>query len=119
MPTIGSVPTNAPFALNLFAGFGTSCTSLLLGEDDRHGDAAWYGGVTAAADGLFVAEALRWFGFNITMKIYLDSSAALGVCLRIGVGKIRSLEVKALWLQATIREKELSAFKIKGLEEPS
>ena len=42
---------------------------------------------------------LKDMGIVVKIQLTLDASAALGVLQRQGVGKIRHLEVGALWLQ--------------------
>ena len=43
-----------------------------------------------------------------------DSSAAVGICSRQGLGKLRHLECTSLWIQQRIRHGELEVRKIKG-----
>ena len=42
------------------------------------------------------------------MEVYLDSSAARGVFQRQGVGRVRHLEVKSLWVQEALQRKLFS-----------
>ena len=44
-------------------------------------------------------------GHPIKMEVFLDSSAARGVFQRQGVGRIRHLEVKSLWVQEALQRK--------------
>ena len=46
--------------------------------------------------------------------IRIDSSAAIGVLQRKGIGKIRHLDVADLWLQTAIRNKKMTVEKIEG-----
>ena len=48
-----------------------------------------------------------------------DASAASGIGARRGVGKIRHLETRTLWLQKHITEKEILLRRQKGSENPS
>ena len=41
-----------------------------------------------------------------------DSSAAMGICSRLGVGKIRHMDVKYLWLQQKVADKVVHTKKI-------
>ena len=69
------------------------------------GEAEFNGGVAACAEGLFLKEIFMFAGHPIKMEVYLDSSAARGVFQRQGVGQIRHLEVKGLWVQEALQRK--------------
>ena len=56
-------------------------------------------------------------GLNITCLC--DSSAAIGVANRTGVGKIRHLAVHLLWLQEKVRSKEIAIQKVDGVKNPA
>ena len=66
---------------------------------DSSGTAEWYGGVSAAAELLFSADLADWLGLRVRPTLHLDSAAAIGISKRIGVGRLRTIEVKTLWLQ--------------------
>ena len=51
-------------------------------------------------------------GDNPSLQLRTDASAARGVIMRQGVGKIRHLHVKQLWLQETVAAGELTITKI-------
>ena len=51
--------------------------------------------------------------------MYADASAALIIAKRQGVGKMRHINVKSLWLQEKEVQRELTYEKIKGEENPS
>jgi hypothetical protein len=51
--------------------------------------------------------------------MWQDSSAAKSIANRAGIGKIRHLDVRWLWLQGAVRSKQLTCLKIAGLENPS
>ena len=69
------------------------------------GEAEFNGGVAACAEGLFLKEIFMFAGHPIKMEVFLDSSAARGVFQRQGVGRIRHLEVKSLWVQEALQRK--------------
>jgi hypothetical protein len=56
---------------------------------------------------------------RIALTIGSDSSGARGVGHRQGVGKIRHLELRYLWIQDKIRKKQLTTFKMLGTENPA
>ena len=72
------------------------------------GEAEFNGGVIATSEGIFYKEVLNFFRIPVVLNIYLDSSAARGVFQREGVGKIRHLETKSLWVQAGLKEKKFA-----------
>ena len=46
----------------------------------------------------------KGFGDDPSLELRTDASAARGVIMRQGVGKIRHLHVKQLWLQEKVKE---------------
>ena len=50
------------------------------------------------------------------MELGTDSSAAKGICLRRGIGKLRHLDTQYLWVQDIFYKKLISLFKVKGTE---
>ena len=72
------------------------------------GEAEFNGGVAACSEGLFIKEIFHFFGIPLAMEVHLDSSAARGVFQRQGVGRIRHLEVKSLWVQEALARKLFS-----------
>ena len=61
----------------------------------------------------------RDLGRNLEAHLMGDTSAASGIGARRGVGKIRHLETRTLWLQKHITEKEIMLQRKKGSENPS
>ena len=61
----------------------------------------------------------RDLGRNPEAHLMGDASAASGIGARRGVGKIRHLERRTLWLQKHITEKEIILQRKKGSENPS
>ena len=64
-------------------------------------------------------DLLTWFGFRVEWALATDSSAARGMPLRQGVGKVRHLDTRALWVQQATRLFGQRALKCKGTENPS
>ena len=48
------------------------------------------------------------------IEIKTDASAAIGIACRVGVGKIRHIEVNQLWLQHRIAKGDIVAIKVDG-----
>ena len=93
------------------------------------GEAEFYGLVKAAGAGLGHQSIMRDFGVDTPVRVLSDSSAALGISTRSGLGKLRHLETHTLWVQEKVRDKIISISKIqtgvnradmqtKPLEEP-
>ena len=53
---------------------------------------------------------------DMKLRIRTDSSAALGVSRRRGLGKMRHIELSQLWLQAKVGSGEMEVMKVKGKE---
>ena len=58
-------------------------------------------------------------GENVKITLRSDSSAALGIGGRQGLGKLRHLETSYLWLQDILTLQRLSVRKVKGVENPA
>ena len=56
------------------------------------------------------------FGQTFGLDMETDSSAAKGVAMRRGVGKIRHLHTPLLWLQRRVTNRELKVWKVKGTD---
>ena len=54
--------------------------------------------------------------FNLEIKS--DAAAAIGICRRRGLGKVRHLAVADLWVQDHLRTKDFSLSKIDGAHNP-
>ena len=70
-----------------------STIALSSGEAELHGIAA---GIT---QGLGMQSIARDLGISIGIRIHTDATAALGICRRRGLGKIRHLDVTDHWCQ--------------------
>ena len=44
----------------------------------------------------------------------MDSSAGKAICQRLGVGRVRVLDIRTLWLQAKVRDKQVAVIKQDG-----
>ena len=55
----------------------------------------------------------------MSVMLGTDSSAAKGFASRRGVGKMRHMQVRWLWLQEEVRKGVVRVFKIKGVENPA
>jgi hypothetical protein len=70
------------------------------------GEAEYYAASQGAADLMHVAELLKFVGANPQPKLRSDSTACLGMASRSGVGRVRHLETRALWLQEQLQKEK-------------
>ena len=55
-------------------------------------------------------------GRTINIDVETDSTAAIGMCSRTGVGKTRHIQVRWLWIQDAIRDKVVRLRKVRGTD---
>ena len=73
----------------------------------------------AAAEALGIQSVLSDFGVSVKIEIHSDATAAIGICKRQGLGRVRHLTTADLWVQQKVRSRELKLFKLPGTENPS
>ena len=56
---------------------------------------------------------------TLPLRVWTDSSAAIGICSRQGLGKLRHIDTHTLWLQQAVRNKRLAIHKVLGEENPA
>ncbi|CAK0831771.1 unnamed protein product, partial [Prorocentrum cordatum] len=74
---------------------------------------------TVATGGKMLRDLLTWSGFRAEWTLETDSSAARSMSLRRGVGKVRHLDTRALWVQQATRLHNLRVVKRKGTQNPA
>ena len=77
------------------------------------------GVITAAAIGIGMRSLLRDLGNDRTLRVWTDSTASVGICSRQGIGKIRHLDTRVLWVQQRIRNGDLELYWLPGKENPA
>ena len=87
--------------------------SLSSGEAELHGIAH------GAAQALGMQSLLKDLGWTIAIRIHSDATAAIGICRRKGLGKVRHLATTDLWIQDKVRSRQLELVKILGTENPA
>ena len=80
------------------------------------GERELYGIVDGSARGIFTKHMYEEMGRNINIDVETDSTTAIGMCSRTGVGKTRHMQVRWLWIQDAIREKVVRLRKVSGTE---
>ena len=61
----------------------------------------------------------RDLGAELQPEVHADSSAAIGICRRSGIGKVRHLAVAQLWVQDLVRARECRLYKVLGTANPA
>ena len=82
-------------------------------------EAETYGMVACSAEVLGIQSCARDLGLECSGVIYADASAALGIVMRRGIGKVRHIRTQSLWLQEAHATKRLGFEKIDGSRNPS
>ena len=82
------------------------------------GEAEYYGMVKGASQAMELKAIAEDIGVSYTgpMQINADASAAIGIASRLGLGKVRHIEVTQLWLQEKVYKREIVLKKIGTLE---
>ena len=78
------------------------------------GEAEYYAGVKAASVALGVVGFAHDLGSTLECHLGLDSTAAIGLMRRSGLGKSRHVALPLLWLQNAVRKGRVHVFKEKG-----
>ena len=76
-------------------------------------------GVTRAKGLRTLAWELGFRSLGNLIKLGTDSSAAKSFVCRRGLGKMRHLEIRDLWLQAEVEQGKLEVHKVRGDQNPA
>ena len=58
-------------------------------------------------------------GWKLHLRVHSDATAAIGICRRKGLGKIRHLATTDLWIQDKVRSKQIELLKVLGTDNPA
>ena len=83
------------------------------------GEAELYALVKGVGAGMGVQQYLRDLGIEAGLRVHTDSSAAKGICKRVGLGTQRHIAVNTLWVQEKLRRRQFELFKVKGEDNPA
>ncbi len=83
------------------------------------GEAEFYGVLKAAGVGLGFQSLMADVGVRVGLRVWTDSSAAVGICSRQGLGKLRHIDTHALWVQQAVRTRRFSLHKVHGEANPA
>ena len=73
----------------------------------------------ASAEGLGIKAIMDDMGYEATVRVWVDSPCAKSIASRVGLGKIRHMEVKFLWIQDAVKDKKIQVRKIRGDGNPA
>ena len=80
------------------------------------GEAEYYAIVTGCAEGLGIQALLEDMGWVVKVRLWTDSSTAKAVAGRRGLGKLRHVELRYLWVQEMVRSGRVLVSKVQGEE---
>lgn len=78
------------------------------------GEAEFYAAGKAAAEALAAQSLMADLGWRLRPHLFVDASAAQGMATRQGIGRVRHLDVRFLWLQQTVKSGVLRLSKVWG-----
>ena len=82
-------------------------------------EAELYALTKGAAQGLGLMTMLSDFGITVDVTVHTDASAAIGIVRRAGLGKLRHLNVRYLWLQDLVKQETIGMKKVAGADNPA
>ncbi len=83
------------------------------------GEAEFNGVVRGAGQGLGYQALLGDLGVSVPLRLWTDSSAAIGICSRQGLGKLRHLDAHMPWIQQAVRSGRVDLRKVDGERNPA
>ena len=83
------------------------------------GEAELIGIGAGIAQGLGIRSICQDLGYDYTLRIHSDATAAIGIARRRGMGKIRHLDCTDLWVQEVVRSGRAELVKVLGSENPA
>ena len=82
-------------------------------------EAELYAMVAASAETLAIIAYAKDLGVAMSGEVFTDSSAALGISQRLGLGKVRHLRTQGLWVQEVRATGRLTYLKVLGSQNPA
>ena len=78
------------------------------------GESEYYGIVKASCQGIGVRSVLEDLGVPIRVRVCTDSSAAKSISCRRGVGRVRHIDTRELWVQERVSRGDITVVKVMG-----
>ena len=94
-------------------------SSTLASVSLSSGEAEFYGVVRAAGQGLGYQSLLQDLGIELPVRVWTDSTAAIGICSRQGLGTQRHIATHSLWVQQGLRSERFTLHKVAGEKNPA
>ena len=69
------------------------------------GEAEYYVLIKAAAEGLGMVALAKDLGYEFRLRLWVDSNTAKAITARLGLGRVRHMEVRYLWAQEAHKAK--------------
>ena len=82
-------------------------------------EAELYGLVKGTTEALGIQAWGRDLGIDMAVRMHADSEAAIGICRRSGIGRVRHLAVGQLWVQEGLRRGDFALYKVRGNQNPA
>ena len=83
------------------------------------GEAELYAMVKGVGTGIGIQQLMTDLNVEGGLRVHTDSSAAKGICKRVGLGTQRHIAVNSLWVQEKLRRREFALFKVNGEDNPT
>ena len=83
------------------------------------GEAEFAGVIRGSGQGLGYQALLEDLGIKAPLRVWTGSNAAISICSRQGLGKMRHLDTHTLWIQQVVRSRRIDLRKVKGEENPA
>ena len=75
--------------------------------------------VSGSAEGLALQAMAGELGWQLQLRVWTDSSGAKAAVSRRGLGKMRHMELRYLWVQEAVRRRRIQVKKILGTHNPA
>ena len=95
--------------------WSTTQTTIALSS----GEAELGGICRGASIALGLQSLARDLGIELKIQILTDATAAIGICRRRGLGRIRHLHTADLWVQDRLKRGDFSLTKVAGSDNPA
>ena len=82
-------------------------------------EAELYGLVKGTTEALGIQSWGHDLGIALPVRMHADSAAAIGICRRSGIGRVRHLAVGQLWVQEGLRRGDFTLYKVRGDQNPA
>ena len=82
-------------------------------------ESEFYGCCVAAAELLYYKGLLSFLGYATKGRLMMDASSAIAIATRSGVGSVRHLAARYLWVQREVENQSFSVEKVAGQRNPA